>query len=336
MIERTFNHRDSRVRGTMLLEVVVALALLILGLGVIGVQFKYGNLTAHKNKDLTTAMMLAESKRAELMASTIELEEEQEDDFGEPFPDFSWRLMVEPAEIEGLERYQLEIYQGDPDRLPRLEDCQLVHTSYWLRAARENVNLARDFGLTEEQIAQLGDVMPIEDFDPSDVDPGLLAGIDDESLAEIGSQLIEALGVGDLTGGGAGSEFFTLAAMLRTLTSQAGRDGGAATMGGPSFGDRGGQQPGSGGRGGEAVDGAQPQGRQPDGSFRGYEGGRGEGKTPGRPGLRPRRPGGDRPRFRPPQGRPPKPDRDRPGDRGQGSGGREPDDKQPEQKPGKQ
>jgi hypothetical protein len=304
---RAMNHRRRRAIGTMLLEVVVALALLILGLGVIGVQFRYANLSAHKNKDLTTAMMLAESKCAETTASTVELEEEQDGDFGDAFPDFTWRLLVEPAEIEGLERYQLEIYQGDPDNLPRIEDRQKLLTTYWLRAERENVDLARDFGLTEEQVAQLTEVMPMENFDPSNVDPGLLADMDEEAIAQIMPELLSALGVGGLTGSGGESDFFTLASMLRALAPQAGHGQGAPGAQEPGLVPPSTGTPGLPGQADSGTDTRMGRGGHPVG--RGLEPGaprrdtrRRGGKPLPQQGQTPDSSGGGQPDVRPPSG----------------------------------
>jgi len=73
-----------RVRGVVLLEVLIALAILILGMAAVGMQVNVGLRVANNSEIATRAVMLAQSKLAELDAGIVQLvpNEELEGDFG--------------------------------------------------------------------------------------------------------------------------------------------------------------------------------------------------------------------------------------------------------------
>ncbi|HOW19672.1 MAG TPA: hypothetical protein PLC79_11590, partial [Phycisphaerae bacterium] len=88
----------------VLLEVLIALAILILGMAAVGMQVNVGLRVANNSEIATRAVMLAESKLAELDAGIVQLvpNEELEGDFGIQYPGWAWRMYVDQTDTPDL------------------------------------------------------------------------------------------------------------------------------------------------------------------------------------------------------------------------------------------
>lgn len=171
-------------RGVMLLEVVVALGLLVFGLAVVGLQIDTGLKIAKTNRLYTQAMMLVDSKLSEVEAGVIQpdmLEREVKGDFGIIYPGFTWRIEIEPTEIEGFYMAKIEIGYcenaveaqiNDPMMEIDIEDPDtvIVRTAYRLFPEPADINLERDYGLTQEAMDAL--LADLEGLDPMGGDAG--------------------------------------------------------------------------------------------------------------------------------------------------------------------
>lgn len=189
------------LRGFILLEVVLSLALLVMGMTYIGAQIQNAQATAYETEALTRILMLVEMKLAELDTGLINLDEEAdnevEGDFTRRIPDYGWRMRFDPTVTEGLRAITLDILYA-----PRLildeefdvDEAETVHTVYTLRAIPGRVDLQSDFGFTEEAIETLSETSPI-DADWSDFDlPGVGRDADMEEVIDFLLAMIEASG----------------------------------------------------------------------------------------------------------------------------------------------
>lgn len=190
--------RDAR--GVVLLEVIVALAILILGMAAVGMQVNVGLRIANNSEVATKAVMLARSKTAELDSGLMQLvpNEELEGDFGVMYPGWAWRMYIDTTDTPDLNMVTLQIlYKPGVAFREQLTDYDLmtvVHTSYTLRATPATMDLQRDFGFTEDQLQEAADSIPIPNFDPTNIDPAMIGQLDPEMLAEILPKLMELLG----------------------------------------------------------------------------------------------------------------------------------------------
>ncbi|MFQ5804873.1 MAG: hypothetical protein ACE5I3_00320 [Phycisphaerae bacterium] len=165
-------------RAVLLLEVVVALAVMVTAMGLLGAQLVGGlRMTAHA-EELMRASQLADRVLAllELDPNMVERFVEQREidgDFGEQYPGWFWRAWAEEVEeIEQTEeiveeapfsRVTIEIlHQSDPERRDDIEDAQLVRQLHVLKAARGTVDLERDFGMPPEAAEMLKANLPPE------------------------------------------------------------------------------------------------------------------------------------------------------------------------------
>jgi hypothetical protein len=180
-------------RGAMLLEVIVSMGLLLFGMVMVGLQINAG-LDAARQADIRTrAVMLADSRFAELDSGALvldELETEIDGDFGirrqgepaeVPYPGYTWRIQVEERDVSGIFETDVESTQGlvfyalrldigynesqvaeqiaDPEYEIEFDDegRKIVRTVYRLWPKPADINLARDFGMEDEQVEELLD-----------------------------------------------------------------------------------------------------------------------------------------------------------------------------------
>lgn len=158
-------------RGAILLEVLLSLALLLMGLAVVGLRVNMSLDTARRSNDWTVAVLLTESKMAELQAGAVRWKPDDEEVagyFGIKYPGWSWRIDIEPSEIDNLYILALEVYYNalqvqDQISNPELEiawddsGAKLIRTVYRLMPAPADLDLNRDFGIDlpalEEQMS---------------------------------------------------------------------------------------------------------------------------------------------------------------------------------------
>lgn len=199
-------HRRS---AYLLLETVIATGLLIAGLAVIGAQFQSSGGSVRRMQRRVRAITLAELKLAELDMGLVELDsfdEMEEEDFGPRFPDYGWRLITEETSIDDLFLLELEVlhHRREDDYRPDefdFDNSERILTVYSFRAAPRPMNLVEDFGLNEEEAAELGEQLAdlgIEGLDIDGLDPALLARLDFEEFIEVLPLLAEVFGF-DLT-----------------------------------------------------------------------------------------------------------------------------------------
>jgi len=191
--------RSYSVRGVVLLEVVIAIGLLAVGLAVIGAQFQSSYLAAEQTDLTVRGMMLAESKLAELDTGLIIPEELIEQDFGALFPEFAWRMRIEPTQTFDLNSVSIQILY-DPLRTHFEEDydfarAKVVQSLYTFRATPASIDLQRDFGLTDDDAAKLNERLPGGLFDVNNINPRLFADLDLQELVQILPALLEVFGV---------------------------------------------------------------------------------------------------------------------------------------------
>ncbi len=215
--------RNPAHSGFMLLEIVVAVGLLVLGLAVIGAQVQDMYARRVQTRNIAREVFLAESKIAELETGLVEPEQEQESDFGRLFPEYGWRLTLEPAGARdedtddtasvadsmdelrtGLLFAKLEIFRDqlrtDPDDEFDFdsETAEVVQTFYMLYSVPQPLDLTTDFGMTEEVAEKLNEDLTGlvgADIDVHQFNPAALRDLDMETITEILPTLMQAFGM---------------------------------------------------------------------------------------------------------------------------------------------
>lgn len=159
---------NSSRRGAMLLEVLISVALMVFGLAVVGLRISTSLESARRTQSWTIGMLLAETKMAELQAGAVEFGDS--DDyvsgyFGIRYPGYSWRIQIEPCEIENLFLMSLEIgYNAsvvdeqieNPDMEIDFDDPEtvIIRTVHRLVPTPADLDLNRDFGIDLEGLQQ--------------------------------------------------------------------------------------------------------------------------------------------------------------------------------------
>lgn len=162
-------------RGAMLLEVVVSLGLLIAGLALVGLQVNLG-LEAARECDLRTrALVLMDTKFAELAAGVVEPKTDDDilvGDFGVVYPGFGWMMEFEQTETDDLLGVTLTIsFDGqlreeqianperdsDLDEKDILKDGAVLAVAYRLWPNPADINMARDYGVDLNELTEGGE-----------------------------------------------------------------------------------------------------------------------------------------------------------------------------------
>lgn len=194
--------RRVRASGYLLLEALIATTLMVLGLAVIGAQVQKAYFESMKMERLTRAMMLAESKLAELDTGLVDFnsfDEEMEEPFGPLFPDFGYRIRVQPTVTEGLNQVRLQIlyfarnyHREDFD----FDRAEVLYDLYTFRMAPRPIDLQADYGMDEESISRFNDLMaavgaeydgynfPLQDFMRTADIEAILQLLSDEDLLQ--------------------------------------------------------------------------------------------------------------------------------------------------------
>lgn len=168
-------------RGALLLEVIVALVILTAALGLLGAELVAGlRMTAFADEQARANQL------AERMISVLEMdpnavlklsdEAEIHDRFGDAFPGWHWRVRLDTTDLEGLARVTLQIlYQSDAENLDAIDGARVLREYYMLRAAPPRVDLAKDFGVPQDQVDELSQVLPLVGLDATAFNPQALA-----------------------------------------------------------------------------------------------------------------------------------------------------------------
>lgn len=189
-------------RGFLLLEVVIAVGLLVVGMALVGMQIHNSSRASRQAERSMRTLLLAESKLAELDSGLIVPEEEIEEEFGPLFPDYAWRLLIEPhPNVTDLNQVTLEIlYQARQSVQEEFDfdEAEVVQRLYTLRATPKPLDLTRDFGMSEADADNLTEQLSgVTDggIDPRNLDPSLFAQLDLEELLEVAPALLAAFGM---------------------------------------------------------------------------------------------------------------------------------------------
>lgn len=98
-----------RRTGFTLLEVMIALAMLAIAL-VTAFQSQSQSVSmAAESRFETTAPLLAQSKMAEIEAMKMTEVVASEGNFGDTFPDYTWRIEVNDTEFEALKKIEAQV-----------------------------------------------------------------------------------------------------------------------------------------------------------------------------------------------------------------------------------
>lgn len=188
--------------GFVLLETLIATTLLVLGLAVIGTQVQRAYFETLEMERRTRALMLAESKLAELDTGLIvfdSLDEVMEEPFGPLFPDWGFRITVQPTLTEGLNQIHLEIlyFMRNYDRDDfDFEQAKVIHELYTFRMTPRRIDLQLDYGMDEESVNKLNELLsgvgmeipvdgfPLQDFLRSADIADIMSLLSDEELLQ--------------------------------------------------------------------------------------------------------------------------------------------------------
>lgn len=188
-------------RGFMLLEVVVAVGILVMGLAFVGMQVQNAANASRRSERALRALLLAESKLAELDTGLIEPADEIEDEFGPLFPDYGWRLRIEThPTTPDLNQITLDIlYQArqDVEEEFDFEKAELVHRLYTLRVTPLTLqDVLAYFELSEEQEELVRELVNPdgEGLNPNEL-PARLPDIPLADLLEQAPQLLQLFGL---------------------------------------------------------------------------------------------------------------------------------------------
>lgn len=157
-----------------MLEVVVALGLLIAGLALVGLQVNQGVQAGRECDSRVRAMMLVDTKYAELVAGVLKPERDDDilvGDFGVIYPGFGWMMEFEETETENLLAVTLTIgfdeerraqqvanpdLEQDLDEKDIAKDGSVLAVAYRLWPKPADINMARDYGVDLNELTQGG------------------------------------------------------------------------------------------------------------------------------------------------------------------------------------
>lgn len=194
-------------RAFLLMEVVVAVGILVMGLAFIGMQIQNSSRSARRAERSMRTLLLAESTFSEFDAGLIIPDgEETEREYGPLFPDYGWRLLIDPHPTTAdLNQVTLEIlHQVRLDFKDEFDfdEAEVVQRLYTLRVTPPAIDLTRDFGMDQEQADELAEQLATvteDGIDPYNLDPALFGTLDQQELLDLltqAPQLLEALGLG--------------------------------------------------------------------------------------------------------------------------------------------
>ncbi|MFA4015276.1 MAG: hypothetical protein RUDDFDWM_000356 [Candidatus Fervidibacterota bacterium] len=106
------------LHGFTLLELLVALAIMLIAVAGIMHAVSNGLVTMQSISRRMEALNLARMKMEELLQSPEEQPTEQEGDFGEAFPQFRWSARISDAPVEGLKTITVAVvwFEGAEER----------------------------------------------------------------------------------------------------------------------------------------------------------------------------------------------------------------------------
>ncbi len=203
--------RRSDRPAALLLEVVVALAVLVTAIGLLSAQLAGGlHMTSWAEEQLRASLLadriLALVQLDPQMQRRMDEAEDLEDEFGKDYPGYFWRVHHQPLERESEDELRLitiqVLYQPDPDRPENIEGAIPVRELALIKAKPATVDLVEEAGLDEQAAELLRQAVPIPDFDPRAVDlHQLVALLDLDTIMELMpllAPLLEQLAAGGM------------------------------------------------------------------------------------------------------------------------------------------
>lgn len=200
------------LRAYVLLETVLATGLLALGLAIIGGQLQESVAASRTMELRMRALALVEMQLAHLDTGLIEFEsidDIHEGEFGGRFPEFAWRMTMDESAIEDIFQITLDILY-EPFRVIEdefdFDDSEILYQFYVFRAAPRRLDLAVDFGVPEDQLEEIADLLASLGIpgleDPTNIDGRSSAKADFEDIIKALPTLLAAMGmdVSDIVG----------------------------------------------------------------------------------------------------------------------------------------
>jgi hypothetical protein len=197
----------------LLLEVVVALTIMTAAMGILGAQLVNGlQMEAYADvqtrtaelADRTMALLELDLRYAEQLATDAKLD----GDFGEQYPGYFWHVHIDPLETPGVGLITMQIlYQTDPEKRESAEGATVVRELHFLKAAPQKIDLAADFGFSEEQIMTVTTNVPLPGIANGQLDvPALIQQLtaDPATMMQMLPALIQAF-AGMMGGAGGGA-----------------------------------------------------------------------------------------------------------------------------------
>ncbi|MGV3724467.1 MAG: type IV pilus modification PilV family protein [Actinomycetota bacterium] len=117
-----------RRRGFSMIEVVIAIALLGVGIAACVACIGSASHASGRAEELTAVQLLAREKLAELELRGAR-EGEDQGDFGASRPGYAWRTTVSPPDVPGLSQVRLQLLWGNPAQPQRAEYVTYVRES---------------------------------------------------------------------------------------------------------------------------------------------------------------------------------------------------------------
>ena len=220
--------------AALLLEVVIALAVLVGAMGLLGAQLAGGlEMTRYAEAELrgtlladrVLALVMGDPNTQQKLTEYEELEEE----FGDDQPGYFYYVKAEQVDRDTQDIKVVTIrvlYQPDPERPDSIDGALVVRQLGFLKADPPKIDLIEQAGLTEDLAEQLRQLVPIAGFDPRSVDlQQLMSLLDEGTLEQLMPMLMPLLQ--QLAAGGIPPEWAGLAEGL--LGGSAGLPGGAST-----------------------------------------------------------------------------------------------------------
>jgi hypothetical protein len=202
-------------RGALLLEVVVALAVLVTAMGLLGAQLAGGlNMTAYSEEQLRASLLadrvLALTQLDPNMQVLLNESDDFEDKFGDEYPGYYWHITTEPLDRDkpdDLKVVSIEVlYQPDQqlqDSTSGINTALPLRHLAFFKGKPGTINLVEQAGLSDEAAEELRQAIPIPGFDPSAVDlqqlMSLLTPDQINQLLPMLSSLLEQFGSGNLS-----------------------------------------------------------------------------------------------------------------------------------------
>ncbi|MGB0717577.1 MAG: hypothetical protein ACPGXK_16990 [Phycisphaerae bacterium] len=201
-----FRKTRMRLPGYVLLETVIATALLMLGLMVLGAQIQDSVTTVRKMDQRQRAIMLAETLLSELSLGLIEfdsIDDMQEEEFGPRDPSYGYRMILDETIVPDLFHLTTEILywpREDEEDFFDFDEAEILFTTRTMKVVPRKVNLQEAFGIPDEEFEELSvklEELGIPGLDPNDFDFSVLGGdkLTFDELVEALPVLMDAFGM---------------------------------------------------------------------------------------------------------------------------------------------